>query len=128
MAYGNFILDKGYDADAAISIYRAVKIGASAESVAPCAAEGDDVLGIAQFGVTAGELALGKGVSVRLEGISEMEAAAAITRGAAVGIDGTGKAIASNTGARIVGVALTAAGTAGDRVAVRLNLPGAVAP
>lgn len=61
MAYGNFILDKGYDAEAAITKFRAVKLGATAEGVTPVTAAADDVLGIAQFGVTAGEIAAGIG-------------------------------------------------------------------
>lgn len=126
MAYGNFILDKGYDADSVLSAFRAVKAGTTSEGVTACTAEGDMVLGISQFAVSTAELALNKGASVRVAGISEVEAAAAITRGASVGIDSSGKAITANTGARLIGVALTAAGTAGDRIAVLLSLPGAV--
>ena len=127
MAYGNFILDKGYDADAAITIYRAVKVGTSVEGVTPVTALSDEVLGIAQFGVTAGELALGKGCSVRLEGISEVEISAAIARGARVGIIADGRVRTAAAGDRVIGVALAAGTNAGDRIPVRLNLPGPIA-
>jgi Uncharacterized conserved protein (DUF2190) len=126
MAYGNFILDKGYDAESALTAFRAVKPGATTEGVTACTAEGDQVLGISQFAVSAAELALNKGASVRLMGISEVEAVHPIARGGAVGIDGSGRAIAANTGSRLIGVALQATAATGDRIAVLLSLPGAL--
>src|SRR4051812_48889974 len=110
-AFGNFELDKGYDADAVITKFRAVKLGATAESVAPVVASTDRTHGISQFGVTAAELAKGKGASVRLEGISEWEAGAAIAKGAEVMADASGRCItrAAGAGNVVCGVALQAA-------------------
>src|SRR5687767_9923423 len=102
-AYGNFVLDKGYDAAAAITKYRAVKFSAE-ETVTPVTAITDQVAGIEQFGVTAGEILKGKGASVREMGISEMEIAATITVGQMVTINASGLAKPAATGERIVGV------------------------
>lgn len=122
MAWGNFVLDIGFDASAAIVKFRAVKLVATngSEAVAPIAAEGNEVVGVAQFGVTADEILKGKGASVRLMGVTEMEAGGAITRGDEVGIDAVGKAVTANTGSRIVGKAMTGCAADGDRVAVFL--------
>lgn len=124
-SYGNFILDKGYDADAAISKGRAVKVGTSAESVTPVTAEGDMVLGIAVFAVSAAEILKGKGASVRRDGIAEMETGAAVTRGDSAAIDASGRVVAANTGARVIGLIEQTADAAGKFVAVSLNLPSA---
>jgi hypothetical protein len=103
-AYGNFQLDKGYDADAAITKFRAVKEGTNPESVTPVVASTDNTLGIAQFDVATTEIARGKGCSVRESGISEWEAGAAITRGQEVMADANGRCIvATGAGNRVVG-------------------------
>ncbi len=127
-SYGNFVLDKGYDADAALTKFRAVKMGAAEESVAPVAASTDVAIGIVQFDVTSQDITNKRGASVRLAGISEMEASAAITRGAMVSISANGRAKAAATGERVIGIALQAASGAGVRVAVQLGLPGFLAP
>jgi len=124
-ATGNFILDKGYDASAAITKFRAVKFTAE-ETVAPVTAIGDMVIGIEQFGVTAAEIAKGKGASVRTQGISEMEASAAIAVGAEVGITADGRAAAMGAGVRSIGVCTKGCANAGERISVMLNLPGRV--
>lgn len=126
-AYGNFVLDKGYDAAAALTKFRFVKQTANAEEVTPVTAATDVTHGVAQFGVTAAELLQGKGASVRLEGISEVEAGAAVAKGAEVMSDTSGRCVtAATAGNRVVGVALQAASASGDRIAVRLALPGRV--
>jgi len=128
MATGNFVLDKGYRAAGALTKFRAVKFSA-AETVTPCTAITDQIAGIVQFGVTAGELAKGKGALVRTMGQSEMEAAAAITVGAAVCINASGQATVATTGARVVGTCVGhPAATAGDRITVRLAVGGALSP
>lgn len=124
--YGNFVLDKGYDAAAAISIYRAVKFSAE-ETVTPVTAITDQPAGIAQFAVTAPEIAKGKGASVREMGISEMEASAAVAVGALVTIAADGRGKTGAAGERIVGVCVKGVANAGERMAVRLTLPGPLA-
>lgn len=124
MATSNFVLDKGYDAGAAITKYRAVKFSA-AETVVPVAASTDPVAGIAQYDVTSGEIAKGKGASVRVMGASEMEASAAIAVGALVSCDTSGRAkTAAALGERVIGICVEAAANAGDRIRVQLALPG----
>jgi hypothetical protein len=127
MATGNFVLDKGYDAAAALTIYRAVKFSAE-ETVTPVTGIADVACGVAQFGVTAPEITKGKGASVRVAGISEMEASAAITVGALVAITANGRAAAASTGARIIGVCTQGAGAAGERCSVALVIGGALSP
>jgi hypothetical protein len=128
-ATGNFLLDKGYDAAAAITKFRAVKFSA-AETVTPVTAATDVPCGVAQVGVTAGELALGKGVNVRTAGITEMEGAEAMaTPGIVVCINASGQAISYASASathRIIGTLEQPCGGAGQRCSVRLNLSGAV--
>lgn len=123
-ATGNFMIDKGYDAEAAITKFRAVKGGATAEGVTPCTVLGEAGRGIAQFGVTAAEILRGKGASVRLTpGISEWEAGAAIAKEALLTTDAVGRCITAVTGNNVWGRALQVASGAGVRISVQLMLP-----
>ena len=56
--------------------------------------------------------------------IGKWEAAGAIAVGAELATDATGKAVAATSGAFIIGVALTAATTAGDLVQVQITKSG----
>lgn len=121
MATGNFLLDKGYDADAAIVKFRAVKIGAAAESVQACSVLGETGLGISQFDVTTADLTRGKGASVRRQGATEWEVGGAITRGQHVTTDASGKCVVAAVGEVVWGEAESSSdGTAGDRIRVTL--------
>jgi hypothetical protein len=123
-AWGNFVLDKGMNAAAAIEKFRAVKLTAE-ETVGPITGLGDMVIGVAQFGVTATEITKGKGCSFRCIGVTEMESDGAITLGAPVGISANGRASATiAAGTRRIGVCVKAVTAAGQRVSVLLNLPG----
>jgi hypothetical protein len=123
-AWGNFVLDKGMNAGAAITKFRAVKLTAE-EVVGPVSGLGDMVIGVAQFGVTAGEILKGKGCSFRCMGVTEMEADGVIAVGAPVGIAADGRASATiAAGTRRVGVCVKASTGAGSRASVLLNLPG----
>lgn len=126
-AYGNYGRDKGYDAEAAITKFRAVKVGSGAEGVTPVTADTDLIVGVAQFGVTADEILQGKGASVREEGITEWEAGGAITMGALVGVDSSGRCIALASGKRCHGRARQAASGSGKRIAVDLTRNGHIA-
>lgn len=121
-AYGNFQRDKGYDADAAITKFRAVKAGTSPESVTPITALGEAGIGISQFGVTAAELAKGKGASVREDGTSEWEAGGVIARGVDVTVAADGRCVAAAATQRVWGVSRQAATGAGVRIAVDLAI------
>jgi hypothetical protein len=120
--YGNFTgRDKGYDAEAALTKYRAVKAGATAEGVAPIAANTDKALGVALFGVTSAEILRGKGATVREAGIVEWEAGAAIAKDAAVTIDAAGRCVTAATTNRVYGRTRQAAALSGDVIAVAVN-------
>lgn len=117
-AVGNFLLDKGYDAEAVMTKFRAVKAGAAAEGVTPVTVAGEDGMGVTQFGVTAAELAKGKGGSIRVHGISEWEAGGVIAREADVTVDNVGRCVVAAAGNRVWGKAKQAASGAGVRISV----------
>lgn len=121
-AYGNFTgRDKGYDAEAAITKFRAVKGGATAEGVTAVTAATDVIRGVAQFGVTAAEILRGKGATVRMDGITEWEAGAAIAKDAALTIDAVGRCVTAAAGNDVWGYALQAASGSGVRIAVNMT-------
>ena len=122
-ATGNFVLDKGYDAAAAITKFRAVKFSAE-ETVTPVTAKTDVVAGIEQFGVSAAEILKGKGASIRVEGASEVEAGGLCTVGALCGLMADGRVHDGVAGDRIIGTFRQGASTAGNRASVELGLPG----
>lgn len=119
--FGQAGLDKGYDAETAISIRRAVKKGATAEGVTAITGAGDKACGVSLFGVTLAEVARGKGASVRRTGIAEWEAGAAVAKDVAVSIDATGRCILAVSGARVYGTTEQAAAAAGEVIAVAVN-------
>jgi hypothetical protein len=126
MAYGNFVLDKGYNAAAALTKFRAVKWSGT-EAVTPVTAIGDAIAGFAQFSVSSGEILKGKGASIRQQGITEAEASAAIAVGALCEIvsDGRVRTATASSAARAVGRCVGHAATnAGDRIALEIDISG----
>lgn len=119
-ATGNFLLSKGYDAELPILKFRAVKLGTAAESVTPVTAQGENGIGVAQFGVSAPEILLGKGASVKHQGITEWECNAAITKGAPVTVAADGRCEPAAAADLVWGVALQASTAAGQRISVEL--------
>lgn len=119
-ATGNFVLDKGFDAESALTKFRAVKAGATAEGVTAITVAGEDGIGVEQFGVPTADLTRGKGASVRVEGITEWEAGAAIAREADVTVDSVGRCVTAVSTNRIWGKARQATGAAGNRISVQL--------
>ena len=120
MAWGNFVYDSGFQAAAQIVKFRCVKMTA-AEVVGPVSGITDVAIGVAQFGVTTAELAKGKLASVRVIGVSEVEAAGAIAVGARCQVEADGRVSAEvgSSGKRLVGICVGAPSTnAGDRVAM----------
>lgn len=124
---GNYIQDKGYNAAAALTKFRAVKFSA-AETVTPVTADTDVIAGVVQHDVTAGEIAKGKGASVRVEGDTVMEAAGAIAIGALVTVSATGLATTGTAGDRIIGHCVEASGGANEYCRVHLNPAGGIHP
>jgi hypothetical protein len=127
MAHGNFILDKGYDAGAALTIYRAVKFSGE-QSVVPVTAITDVIAGVAQFGVTTTEINRGKGASIRVMGASEWEAGGLCTVGLLAGLMADGRVHNAVTGERVVGNFRQGAVNAGDRASVNIDTTGHLAP
>jgi hypothetical protein len=119
-AYGNFGMDKGYDADSEILKFRAVTFGADEESVAPVTQAGSNGVGVSQFDCLTAEIAKGKGVSVREDGITEWELGGTVTRGDRVTVDNAGLCVVASGYDFFWGVARQS-GIAGDRIAVNLE-------
>ena len=123
----NYLQDKGYNAAAALTKFRAVKFSA-AETVTPVTGITDVIAGVVQHDVTAGEILKGKGASIAVDGDSVMECAGNIAIGVRVCIDASGRAITFTTGNRIIGHCVEAnADGAGGFARVHLDLQGDVA-
>lgn len=120
----NPLLFKGFTAGGAISPYRIVKFSA-AETVVQSVAEGDAHIGVnSDLSVASGER-----VEVMVAGIANVEAGGAITIGALVTSDASGRGVAAAPAAgannRVIGIAMEAASAAGDIIRVLLS-PGSV--
>jgi len=127
VADSNFVLGRGYDAAAAITKFRAVKLTTAENTVTPVTASTDITVGVAEFDCTAADILKGKGVTVNHIGIVTMEANAAITVGQLVMADTVGRAIVATSTNRIVGLCVgNPAGGAGERISVLLSLPGTI--
>jgi len=131
-AWGNYMLDKGFlvASGQTITKFRAVKLSGNSEEVTPVTAITDNPIGFAQFGVTVAEIARGKGASVRVWGVTEAEASAAIAIGQLCTLETTGvvSPLVGASGKRIVGQCVgSPAVNAGDRIALLLFHGAAVA-
>lgn len=120
----NPTLIKSYVAEAAVLPYRVVKFGTADGQVVQAAAAADASFGIAD---NLGQGTAGARVDVAVDGIVEAEAGAAVARGALVSVDSSGRVItaAASAGAnvRVIGVAMSAAGAAGEMILVSIK-PG----
>jgi Uncharacterized conserved protein (DUF2190) len=117
----NYLQDKGYNAAAALTKFRAVKFSAD-ETVTPVTAITDIIAGVVQHDVSAGEITKGKGASIAVEGDTMWEASAAITIGQRVSIAADGRCKAAAAGERIQGHCVEPASGAGKYARVHLNL------
>lgn len=97
-----------YEAGAAVEKNRIVKFSASGKVVHSTATAAD-----AHIGVTDRPAQTGYDVDVIVAGIVPVEFSAAVTRGAQVQSDATGKAAPATAGDRVVGIAMESA-AAGD--------------
>jgi len=126
----NVVLDKGYIAAAAVTMYRCVKFSSNVgDAVNHVAALTDQPIGVAQENATAGDATNGRIINVRHLGISFVRASGALaTIGIAVSADANGRAVASgaNLNPRL-GILLTPAGALDDLVAVLLCIGSASA-
>ena len=125
---GNYIQDKGYNAAAALTKFRAVKFSA-AETVTPVTADTDVIAGVVQHDVTAGEITRGKGASIRVEGDTLMECTGNIAIGALVVVAADGRATTGTAGDRVIGHCVEAnADGAGGYARVHLAQAGGLHP
>lgn len=114
-------------AGAAITGNRFVKLDTTAGQCVPSAAGTDVTIGVALVGK-----AVGESVEIQSFGKAKVTAGAAIALGAQVTSDASARAVTVATGNVSLGVALQAAGAAGDIIEVLLtplpNLNGPVNP
>ena len=132
----NFVLDKGYAAasnyassDAAgVVAFRFVRLTA-AQTIDRCSAITQVPIGVVMESVDQAKVATGKAVvDVRVLGIARVTASAAIAIGAEVSTTADGRAVTAATTSRVAGIALQAAGAAGDQIDVLLTPAGRVVP
>lgn len=119
----NILLSKSFQAAAAIAAYTLVKHAAADDQVQAAASGTDLVIGATQDVAPA----LGERVNVAITGITYITAGAAITRGARLMSDASGRVItaaaAAGSNVNTIGVALESATAAGDVIRVNL-IPG----
>jgi len=127
MATGNYVMDKGYNVAAALAKFRGVKFSAE-ETVTPVTAATDQIAGVTQVAVSAGEITKGKGASVRVMGATEWECSAAIAVGALVTMASDGRCKTGAAGERVVGMCVEPTSNAGERARVQLVIPGFLHP
>lgn len=120
----NPVLTKSLVAEAAVLPYRIVKFGTADGAVIQATAAADAVVAVAD---NLGQATAGERVDVIVEGIAEVEAGAAITRGALLISDASGRGITATavagTNVRTLGIALASAAAAGEIIPVAVR-PG----
>lgn len=138
MAGANYVLAKGFKALSTyassdtngVQAYRFVKLTANQDEVDRVAASNVVPTGVTLEDSDQVKVATGKViVGVQMLGIAKVTAGAAVALNAEVMSDTSGRAItAATTGNRVCGVALQAAGAAGDIIDVLLVPAGRVMP
>lgn len=115
-------LTKSMIAESAITAYRIVKFGTADGQVVPAAAATDALVGIAD---NLGQATAGFRVDVIVDDIAEAEAGAAITRGAPLTSDASGRVVtaapAAGVNNRLIGIAMASAGAAGEIIPVLVS-------
>lgn len=108
-----------YKAGAALTPNRIVKFATAAGEVIHSAAVTDAHIGVYQGDLPA---AAGDDVPIGVDGLVDVEAGAAITQGATLGSDTSGRAVATTTATHTVwATALTPAAAAGDIIKARIG-------
>ncbi|GLX85061.1 hypothetical protein tloyanaT_13130 [Thalassotalea loyana] len=115
----NQALTKTFIASGAIAKRRIVKLIAAENSVSLASAVGDRLIGVSD---DAADIEDGRAVDVIFQGIVEVEAGAAINKGAAVTTNAQGKAVATSAGTdNVIGFALDASSVDGDVISIEIN-------
>lgn len=107
-------LIKSFNAEAAVSPFRIVKVGAADGGVIQGAAASDVLLGVSG---EMGQSTVGGRCDVVMDGIADVEYGGTVTRGARLTSDATGRAVAAapaaGTNNGVIGIALVS-GVVGD--------------
>ena len=116
-------LIKSLVAEAAVLPYRVVKLGAADGQVVQSAAAADAHIGVAD---NLGQATVNGRVDVIMDGIAEAEAGAAITRGALLSADSSGRVItaaaAAGSNVGVIGRALASAAGAGEIIPISVSI------
>jgi hypothetical protein len=121
----NEILDKSFVVTTPVPHFHVVK-HTDIDECAAADTAGADWLGVAQEEADAQDVANGRVLRVRMEGITRAVAGANVAFRAKVATNNQGRVVTATAGQHVVGIALTAGG-AGDWINVQLT-PGAIAP
>jgi hypothetical protein len=121
MAHEIPVLPFTLNASEAIAIYRFVNVTTTGE--AELADDGTDAIGVSQ-----NDPAIDEACAIEVYGLSICEAGEAIAAQDYITSDATGRGKTATTGERIHGVALTAAGAAGEYFTVLLRPVGVLLP
>jgi hypothetical protein len=122
----NYLQDKGYNAAAALTKYRAVKFSA-AETVTPTTAVGDLIAGVVQHDVSAAEITRGKGASIAVEGATLWEASEAIPVGSNISIVADGRCAVAAATEMTHGICVEPTLAAGEYARVQLAINNRIA-
>ncbi len=118
----NLQLAKNYIADVAIPAFRIVKPGTADDRITLATASGDALIGT----TTDISAAIGERCDVQLCEVAYIEMGAAVTRGAFITSDATGRGIAAapavGVNASVIGRALETATAAGDIIRVMQSI------
>ena len=122
MAFDNFYVDLTFTASGDLSAgqYKFVKLTGTGDQVAICNGATDIPVGILQSKPTAA----GQAATVRVLGVSKVQADASLTVGTLIGTSGDGQADAkavTDTTEYVVGAVIGAAGAAGEIATVLIN-------
>lgn len=123
----NFVLDKGFQVQSAITQFTFVKLGTSDQTITAVTGVNDQIIGVALESASAGDVTKGRIIDVRLMGIARVQAAAALTRGARVRTNATGQAAALSGAAgtvdNVAGILMFSTAALNDLVDIMLT-PG----
>jgi hypothetical protein len=121
----NYGLDKGFVATGGVAYDFGRLVVQSGTTGCAIAGAGGDVLGVCQEDIDASKVATGKAViDIRLTGLSRVIAGAAVSVGARLASDASGRAVTAGTDVGSFGIARTAATAANQHIDVQLT-PGA---
>jgi hypothetical protein len=120
MSWRTPLLDKTYDAAAAIEPYRFCKFDSSDATLAVAAANTDALLGVSG---QVGAAAAGDRIDATLIGIGEVQLGGSVTRGNQLTSDSDGKAVVASDGNSVGGIALMS-GEDGDVIPILLHAAG----